>query len=209
MKHKIFLTVFTIVFLGSSFAAKSEKNAEGKDVRKEYKEFKDHHLKDLHSFKIFYFKKGDKKHYVSFPLPIIIYHNQGFDVFSSSRFFDKKNKKTEYKVDDRIYSIDKKSEQIKAVSTDKKPINIIDFSITKNVVLILLCFLLMTYVFIKMANSYKRGPLPSGFGRLLEPVVLYIRDDIARPNIGEKHYKKYMSFLLTVFFFIWFVINCS
>ena len=111
----------------------------------------------------------------------------------------------EYKIDDRIYSIDKKSEQIKAVSTDGKPINIIDFSITKNVVLILLCFLLMAYVFIKMANSYKRGPLPSGFGRLLEPVVLYIRDDIARPNIGEKHYKKYMSFLLTVFFFIWFV----
>ena len=205
MKYKIFLTVFTFVFLGSAFAAKSEKNAEGKDVRKEYKEFKDHHLKDLHSFKIFYFKKGDKKHYVSFPLPIIIYHNQGFDVFTSSRFFDKKNKRVEYKVDDRIYSIDKKSEQIKAVSPDGKPIDIIDFSITKNVVLILLCFLLMAYVFIKMANSYKRGPLPSGFGRLLEPVVLYIRDDIARPNIGEKHYKKYMSFLLTVFFFIWFV----
>ena len=57
MKHKIFLTVFAFVFLGSAFAAKSEQNEEGKDVRKEYKEFKDHHLKDLHSFKIFYFKK--------------------------------------------------------------------------------------------------------------------------------------------------------
>ena len=40
---------------------------------------------------------------------------------------------------------------------------------------------------------------------MLEQIILYIRDDIARPNIGEKHYKRYMSFLLTVFFFIWIV----
>ena len=42
-------------------------------------------------------------------------------------------------------------------------------------------------------------------GRFLEPIVLYIRDDIAIPNIGEKKYKRYMPFLLTVFFFIWFL----
>ena len=63
----------------------------------------------------------------------------------------------------------------------------------------------MVVVFGKMAKSYKYNSIPSGIGRLLEPIVLYIRDDIARPNIGEKHYKRYMSFLLTVFFFIWFV----
>ena len=63
----------------------------------------------------------------------------------------------------------------------------------------------MVVVFGKMAKSYKTNPVPTGIGRLLEPIVLYIRDDIARPNIGEKHYKRYMSFLLTVFFFIWFV----
>jgi F-type H+-transporting ATPase subunit a len=42
-------------------------------------------------------------------------------------------------------------------------------------------------------------------GRLLEPVILYIRDDIAIPNIGKKHYKRYMSYLLTVFFFVWII----
>jgi F-type H+-transporting ATPase subunit a len=47
--------------------------------------------------------------------------------------------------------------------------------------------------------------MPKGMGRLLEPIVIYIRDDIARPNIGEKHYKRYMSYLLTVFFFIWII----
>ena len=45
----------------------------------------------------------------------------------------------------------------------------------------------------------------SGAGRFFEPIVLYVRDEIAIPNIGEKHYKKYMSLLLTIFFFIWFL----
>jgi F-type H+-transporting ATPase subunit a len=60
-------------------------------------------------------------------------------------------------------------------------------------------------MFTRMAKSYKKNALPNGMGRLLEPIVLYIRDDIAIPNIGEKHYKKYMSYLLTVFFFIWII----
>jgi F-type H+-transporting ATPase subunit a len=72
--------------------------------------------------------------------------------------------------------------------------------------MIFVVFLIMFFMFKRMASSYKRnGGLPSGIGRLLEPIVLYVRDDIARPNIGEKHYKRYMSFLLTIFFFIWIV----
>jgi F-type H+-transporting ATPase subunit a len=69
----------------------------------------------------------------------------------------------------------------------------------------MIVFLMMLIMFTRMAKSYKNNALPSGVGRLLEPIVLYIRDDIAIPNIGEKHYKKYMSYLLTVFFFIWIV----
>ena len=45
--------------------------------------------------------------------------------------------------------------------------------------------------------------MPTGVGRFLEPLVLFVRDEIAIPNIGEKKHKKYMSFLLTTFFFIW------
>ena len=48
--------------------------------------------------------------------------------------------------------------------------------------------------------------MPRGLGRFLEPLVLFVRDEIAVPNIGEHKYKKYMSYLLTVFFFVW-VIN--
>src|SRR5690606_23225030 len=60
-------------------------------------------------------------------------------------------------------------------------------------------------MFGSMARSYKKGALPKGMGRFLEPIVLYIRDDIAIPNIGKKHYKRYMGFLLSIFFFIWII----
>ena len=63
----------------------------------------------------------------------------------------------------------------------------------------------MLFMFVRMARSYKHGHLPKGVGRLLEPIILYVRDDIAIPNIGKKHYKRYMSFLLTIFFFIWII----
>ena len=37
----------------------------------------------------------------------------------------------------------------------------------------------------------------------MEPIIVFIRDEVAIPNIGENKYKKYMPFLLTIFFFIW------
>jgi F-type H+-transporting ATPase subunit a len=60
-------------------------------------------------------------------------------------------------------------------------------------------------MFTALARTYKKGPntIPTGFSRVLEPLVLFVRDEIARPNIGEKKYKKFMPFLLTVFFLIW------
>ena len=88
-------------------------------------------------------------------------------------------------------------------ATNSKPL---DFSITKNVFTVMMVGLLMFFMFSRMAKAYKNNEsMPKGMGRLLEPIVIYIRDDIARPNIGEKHYKRYMSYLLTVFFFIWII----
>ncbi|MBL4704512.1 MAG: F0F1 ATP synthase subunit A, partial [Flavobacteriales bacterium] len=80
-----------------------------------------------------------------------------------------------------------------------------DFSLTKNVVFILLVAFLMFLMFSRMARNYKKGPMPKRMGRFLEPIIIYVRDDIAIPNIGVKHYKKYMSYLLTVFFFVWII----
>jgi F-type H+-transporting ATPase subunit a len=88
------------------------------------------------------------------------------------------------------------------------PTNIqpLDFSITKGVLSLMVVALLMFLLFGGLAKSFsKNGGISSGAGRFFEPIVLFVRDEIAIPNIGEKHYKKYMSFLLTVFFFIWFL----
>jgi F-type H+-transporting ATPase subunit a len=90
-----------------------------------------------------------------------------------------------------------------AYITSAKPI---DFSITKNVFLIIAIGLLLFLMLRSTAKSYKKhGYLPGGVGRFIEPIILFVRDNIAKPNIGEKHYRKYMGFLLTVFFFIWLV----
>ena len=206
-KQKIIIKFLLAIFIiKANFVVAADDKPVARDVRKEYKKFKDHHLKDTHSFKIFYYKKEDKKYYISFPLPVIAYSSSAIDVFMSSSFYDGNNKRISHQIEDRIYQIDKYSEKLTATNTSTgEKIKLIDFSITKNVVLIFICFLLMSYVFVSMAKSYKKGQIPAGAGRLLEPIVIYIRDDIARPNIGEKHYRKYMGFLLTVFFFIWFI----
>ena len=63
----------------------------------------------------------------------------------------------------------------------------------------------MLLLFVGLARSFGKGPIAKGAGRFFEPIIIYIRDDIARPNIGETKYKKYMPYLLTVFFFVWFL----
>lgn len=87
------------------------------------------------------------------------------------------------------------------------PTNItpIDFSITKNVFNIFFIGLLVFLIFSAVARSYKKGLAPKKAAKFFEPLVIFVRDEIAIPNIGKKHYKKYMGFLLTAFFFIWMV----
>jgi F-type H+-transporting ATPase subunit a len=87
--------------------------------------------------------------------------------------------------------------------TNLKPL---DLSITKSVFSILLVSMLMFMLFTSLAKSYKENnQIAKGVGRFFEPIVILIRDEIAIPSIGENNYKKYMSFLLTLFFFIWFL----
>ena len=77
-----------------------------------------------------------------------------------------------------------------------------DLSITKSVFGILIVGLLMLLWFSGLARQYKKNAIPKGFGRVLEPLVIYVRDEIAKPNIGED-YRRFTGYLLTVFFFIW------
>ena len=213
MIPKHFLIIFAS-FLSFGFSTSSySANLKELDTKSYIKEFIDHHLKDSHSFGITsYTDENGKKVYIELPLPVILYDN-GFKTFLSSDF--KHGKKTVnggdsyYRMNydnNRIYKTDKDGKIMFDDSgkiLNEKPI---DFSITKNVVVIIFTALFMFWLFSNLARSYKKNNgIASGFGRLFEPVVLYVRDDIARPNIGEKNYKKYMSFLLTIFFFVLFL----
>lgn len=80
-----------------------------------------------------------------------------------------------------------------------------DFSLTKNTTSMLLSIALMIWLFLSVAKAYKRreGLAPKGLQSLIEPIIMFIRDDVAKASIGEKKYMKYMPYLLTAFFFIW------
>jgi len=192
--------------------AHDEKEAESKDIKTEIKEFIDHHLKDSYDFNIFGYKNeaGEQVH-IGFPLPVIIYDN-GVQVFSSSKFHHGEetaevNGNFYQLHHGKIYKVYSKDASL-TLNEKHEPTNIkpLDFSITKNVFMIFVVALLMFLLFRSLAKSYaKNGNIAAGVGRIFEPIVLYVRDEIAIPNIGERHYKKYMSYLLTIFFFVWFL----
>ncbi len=216
MRKTFFTRLFlvgTLLLAQFTFAKEQEHETEehGKDLKTEIKEYISHHLKDSHDFSLFSYTAENGEHkYVGFPLPVILI-DDGLKVFSSSKFH---HGETVAEVDgnhyklyhSKIYKTD--AEGTITYDEEHHPTNVkpLDFSITKNVVMIIITGLLMLWLFSSLARSYaKNNGIPTGAGRFFEPIVLYIRDDIARPNIGEKKYKKYMPFLLTIFFFIWFL----
>lgn len=191
-----------------STQANHEEHSEPTDIKAKIDAFKQHHVLDAHEFSLFE-DEATGAHY-GFPLPIILWDN-GVQIFSSSKFEHghavAESNGNYYKLghDEKIYKTDASGTM---TGDEHHPTNIkpLDFSITKNVLSIMIVAFLMFFVFSSLAKTYaKNGGISSGVGRFFEPIVLYVRDEIAIPNIGEKHYKKYMSFLLTVFFFIWFL----
>ncbi|MEN8805733.1 MAG: F0F1 ATP synthase subunit A [Wenyingzhuangia sp.] len=178
---------------------------DGVNTKDEVAAYIDHHLGDSHDF-IFFSDEAAGHHY-GFPLPVILVDN-GLQFFMSSEFHHgealvEKNGQHYKLYHGKIYKTDAQG----TISYDEyhHPTNAkpLDLSITKNVFSILAISLLMFVLFRSLAKGYSNGPIPTGFARVLEPLVIFVRDEIARPNIGEKKYRKFMGFLLTVFFFIW------
>ena len=185
-----------------------EAHAEPTDVKSKIKEFINHHLLDAHDF-TFSVNEETGEHY-GFSLPIILWDN-GLQVFSSSKFHhgeETAEQNGNYYVlhHEKIYKTDASGELTEGENGFPTNVRPIDFSITKSVIGIMLVSLFMFFLFSSLAKSYaKNNGIASGLGRIFEPLVLYVRDEIAIPNIGEKNYKKYMSYLLTIFFFILFL----
>lgn len=193
----------------------SPEQAEKSIAQKENKEYIDHHLLDAHSFHIMKFKDGS---HLGFSLPVIFYDN-GFHTFMSSEFHHGKEFSDSHGVKYNVveskgnyYALyhEKiiKTDANGTLELDKKGHaenkKVLDLSITKGVLTMLMVSVLMLLFFGGMAKKYKNSLVPSGVGKFLEPLILFIRDDIAKPNIGPK-YRKFIGYLLTVFFFILFL----
>lgn len=146
--------------------------------------------------------------HTSVHLPIILYTSKGFEFFSSGKFehghATHQGTHFNYRI---VKNPGEQKENIKAVDASgnvDESISVIDLSITKNIASLLLSVILLLIIFISIANGYKKRGIgaPKGLGAWLEPIVIFVRDDIARPNLGE-NYARFMPYLLTVFFFIW------
>ena len=165
------------------------------------------HVLDGHEFHFF----G-----VSVPLPVLVYSKEkGFKAFMSSAFHHgtkahegymilTKHNIEEMGLDPKKF----KSEEIYAVGADGKPdttVRVFDFSLTRNVVQMILALTVFVVIMLRIAKRYKSGvgvtSAPKGSQSLIEPVITFVRDEVAKPNLGHK-YEKYLPYLLTVFFFI-------
>lgn len=216
-----FLTIAMVAFFtATTFASGTDKKHDDQNdggrvnTKEEVEAYILHHIKDSHDFSLFsYTGDNGERHHFGFPLPIILWTSEGLVTFMSSEFhhnddghviFEKKGLKFA-KVHSKIYELDESASSISFDETHH-PTNahkVLDFSITKSVVGILFIGLLLLFWFSRLAKQYKTKKVPTGFARVLEPLVIYVRDEIAKPNIGEKHYRRFTGYLLTVFFFIW------
>ena len=212
-----FLSSLVLFFIGVATFAN-----EGHDIHDEVEHVEEEfsatelinsHIGDSHDFHI----ADWNGHAISMPLPVILWTDNGLNIFSSSEFHHdntghhvvEHNGEKFVRYNEVIYYADKfeslteeqKSGLNNGFNFAERPLN---FSITKNVFSMLMSAIILFLLFTALARSFKKNQMaPKGLAGFLEPLVVFVRDEIAIPNIGEKKYAKYMPYLLTVFFFIW------
>lgn len=158
------------------------------------------HISDAHGWHLW----GETE----IPLPIIIYSpERGLSVFSSGRFHHGHSTYNGYMLkEQKIVAVNEMeaTDAHHATLNEALTANLYDFSITKNVFALFVSLILMIWLFTSIAKAYKTRPnqAPKGLQSLIEPLIIFVRDDVAKSAIGPK-YQKYMPYLLTAFFFIW------
>ncbi|MBO5865158.1 MAG: F0F1 ATP synthase subunit A [Bacteroidaceae bacterium] len=181
---------------GAMAADVSQSDGEAKAV--DVKKIIFDHVKDSYEWHITTF---GKKH-ITLSLPIIIYSSRtGWELFSSSVFH--------YADEYKGYRISKsgnyegKIVELDADGNERRPV--LDLSLTKTVVSVFIISFLLVMIVIGTARWYKqRKPTdeaPRGFVGVMEMVINMVVEGVIKPNVGST-YKKYVPFLLTVFFMI-------
>jgi F-type H+-transporting ATPase subunit a len=157
------------------------------------------HIKDDHSWHLW--------GHTSLSLPVILYTPKGFEFFSSAKFMNEHHEQIMYKgnydykiIEGKIKIVD----ATEAVDVEASK-GLWDFSITKNVASLFVSVFILLTVLLTAAGAYKKTGIttaPKGVQSFMEPIVLFVRDEVAIPNIGKKKFAKYMPFLLTIFFLV-------
>lgn len=195
MKGIALITFFLIFSLGLQAADHGDDHTKNAHSKKEFNAGKKiiEHIVDSYYWHILDWRETS----VAIPLPVILYDEGKFHFFMSSKFHHGHDA---YKGFEIAHDGPNKGKIINT-ETHKKPL---DLSITKNAFAVLISLALMLIIFLNVAKSYKKraGHAPKGLQSLLEPLIIFIRDDIAKASIGEKKYEKYTPFLLSIFFFI-------
>lgn len=209
LNYTIIRGLLFLFILGSSFGVFAN-DAHAEEAEKEFNpaEYAVHHALDAHEF---HFTDN-----IVIPLPIILWTDEGLVTFMSSAFHhsddgkvvvEKKGLKF-VKLHEKIYQIEAGAEHLE-LDEEHHAANasqvLLDFSITKNVVTMFIVAFLMLFVFFKSAKFYKRDKqvAPKGVAGWTEPIILFIKE-LAQENIEGEKYKKFLPYLLTVFFFILF-----
>lgn len=195
LKLKQLLLSVVFVALGLNSFATEPAPAEGKSELNIANEIFGH-IGDAHDWHVFSVKgkEGNPDFHFTIPLPIILYSpTHGMSTFMSSNFEHGHATYNGYQLN--------KGGKIEALDGSK----VYDFSLTKNVSAMLLGVILMLVLFLNISKKYQIGgssKAPSGMQNAIETAIIFIRDEVAKPNLG-KAYMKYMPFLLSLFFFIW------
>ncbi len=177
------------------------------------------HVADAHEF---HFATIGHTH-VTIPLPVILYTpGKGVSAFMSSAFHHGDEVVDGYRLLSEQFIEETHLDQVKdekgkpvfkagkiyAVDAAGKPdlnVKVYDFSMTRNVVQMLISVLLLILILTRVAKKYQAGQgvntAPKGFQNAVEPVITFVRDEVAKPNLGH-HSGKYLPLLLTIFFFI-------
>ncbi len=200
-----FILILFICFVHTfrSYAAEKDSEYESADSTFKNEQFNPgtfmfSHVEDSHEWEIIEWHG----HQIRIPLPVILYSKyKGINIFMSSKF---ENESAEYNGFKLIAEGENKGGIIE-IMPDGSIYKPLDLSITKNIFSLFLGTILLLWLFISIGNAYKRNPNkpPKGMQSLLEPVIIFVREDIAKPSIGETQYERFMPYLLTLFFFIW------
>ena len=202
MKTRYFSRILIFLFFLISLSVYGKEEQPEKKAEEEFNPslFIIEHVSDSHEWHLYTKKNGD---HVAIYLPVILYSKTtGLQVFSS-RHLAHGHEYKGFRIAEEG-SHEGKIVLVKENGQIDEENSLLDFSMTKSVIGMLFAALIGLWLFLSLSHSYKKTGVsyPRGIQSFLEPIVLFVRDDIAIPNIGEEKHEKFMPYLLSVFFFI-------